>query len=71
MRVSITRTRHLELVGSIENDENREYWLLVKVQPTGLETPSNDDEPTVKVAVDDGLAHVIPEAAITGLVHGL
>lgn len=68
MRITITRTRKLELSGTIENDQNREYYILIKVQPYGLETPADDEEPIIKVGVDDGQAHVIPKKVITDLL---
>lgn len=61
MLININKNRKLELVGEMENDENKEYFLLVKVSPTGLEAPSSQMEEAVqKVGVSDAIARVVP-----------
>lgn len=52
----------MELIGAdFENNENREYYVLTKVQPVAEEI--RGEEITVKVAVDNGLAYHIPKEA--------
>lgn len=60
--ITINKNRKLELSGEIVNDENKDFWLLIKVQPTGLERPASTlEEPIQKVAVADGLARVVDD----------
>jgi hypothetical protein len=65
MKININRNRGNEVIGEIKNDENKDYWLLIKVSPTGIETPATQlEEPTIKVAVCDGLARVVDQEFI-------
>ena len=62
MLINVNKARGLELIGEeFANDENREYFVLVKVQPVAQEV--RGDEITIKVAVDNGLAYHIPKEA--------
>lgn len=68
MHINVNKNRGLQLdIDEIENDENKEYYLLVKVQPTGREEKS-DGEITQKVAVDDNTARLIPKELIDGIL---
>ena len=67
MLININRARGLELIGEdFENNENREYYVLVKVQPVAEEI--RGEEITVKVAVDNGLAYHIPKELALELI---
>lgn len=68
MLVSINKTRQLELIGKdMENDENKEYYLLVKVEPTKQET-SPDGQINQKTAVHNHLAYLIPTAVALDVI---
>lgn len=67
MLTNINRTKGLEVIGAdLENDENKEYYLLVKVQPVAEEFKG--DEVTVKVAVDNGLAYHVSKTEAQYLI---
>lgn len=60
MLVNINKNRKLELIGDIENNENKDYYIIVKVQPTGQENPADDSGDVVqKVGVINGMAWVL------------
>lgn len=62
MRININKTKGLEIVGDdLENDENKEYYILIKVQPTKEEREPSGER-TQKVAVDNGLAYHVSKA---------
>lgn len=62
MLINLNKARGLELIGQdFENNENREYYVLCKVQPVAEEI--RGEEITIKVAVDNGLAYHIPKEA--------
>jgi hypothetical protein len=68
MLININRARHLELVGEdIPNDENREFYLLIKVQPTSRE--EKGDDIIQKVGVDNGLAILIPHGLAVEVIR--
>lgn len=62
MLTNLNKARGLEVVGApFENNENKEYYVMLKVQPVAEEI--RGDEITIKVAVDNGLAYHIPKEA--------
>jgi hypothetical protein len=71
MFISINRTRMLELVGQeVENDENLEYYLLVKVEPVSRE--DKYDDTIQKVAVHNGIAYTVhPDLAAEVIKHSM
>lgn len=64
MLINLNKNRNLQLdIDEIENDENKEYYLLVKVQPQGREEKV-DGEVVQKVAIDDASARLIPNKLV-------
>lgn len=71
MQIDIRKVTKLELIhGEIENNENHEYWVLLKVEPTGLKTPaSKNDDQIIQTAVHDGIARVIPKDVVDRILY--
>ena len=68
MKININKNRGLELdIDEVSNDENKEYYVLVKVQPTGQEIKTDGDV-IQKVAIDDGLARLIPNEIMNDIL---
>lgn len=60
MLLNINRAKKLHLIGEIENDENKEYYLVIRVSPIKRDNPAElgGDEIQV-VGVSDATARVM------------
>lgn len=63
MRLSISKTRKLEVVGTLPSDLNGEFEVTIKVWAVGVEKPIKQNEgddvsEILKVVVVDGLAKI-------------